>query len=78
VTADPVLFLQIQKPDEAELIAGAFSQGASSAAESFEMNEISFPLLDERRCSIFLGGFGKEDFFKHLRASVLMEAGACP
>ena len=41
------------------------------------MNEISFPLLDERRRSIFLGGFWKEDFFKHIRASMLMEARAC-
>jgi hypothetical protein len=74
VTADPLLFLQIQEPDETELIVGAFSQGASSGAESFEMNEISFPLLDERRCSIFLSGSGKEDFFEHDWASKLVEA----
>ena len=78
MTADLVVSPQIQKSDKAELIAGAFSQGASSAAESCEMNEISFPLLGERPSSIFLGGFGKEDFFKHIRASVLMEARSCP
>jgi hypothetical protein len=42
------------------------------------MNEISFPLLDKRRCSISLSGSGKEDFFKHNRASMLMETPACP
>jgi len=38
------------------------------------MNEISFPLLYKWRCSISLNGSGKENFFKHNRASVLMEA----
>jgi hypothetical protein len=40
------------------------------------MNEISFPLLDKWRCSISLGGSGKEDFFKHTCASMLVEAQA--
>jgi hypothetical protein len=78
VNADLVVSPQVQKSDEPELIAGAFSQGASSAAESCKMNEISFPLLGERPCSILLGCFGKKDFFKHILASVLMEARSCP
>src|SRR5712671_1890924 len=40
------------------------------------MNEISFPLLDKWRCSISLSGSGKEDFFKHTCASMLVEAQA--
>jgi hypothetical protein len=38
------------------------------------MNKISLPLLDKWRCSISLSGSGKEDFFKHTRASMLVEA----
>src|SRR5271166_7175462 len=40
------------------------------------MNEIPFALFDKRRCSIFLSGSGKEDFFKHTCASMLVEAQA--
>jgi len=38
------------------------------------MNEISLALLDKWRCSISPSGSGKEEFFKHNRASALMEA----
>ena len=72
----PVAFLQVQKAYKAQMIVGAFPQGRSSGAGLPEMNEISFPLLDKRRCSIFLSGSGKEDVVKHTCASMLMEAQA--
>jgi len=37
------------------------------------MKEISLPLIDKWRCRISLSGSGKEDFFKHDRASISME-----
>jgi len=74
VNAGLVVSLQVQKPDKAELIVGAFSQSASRGPESFEMTKVSFPLLDKRRCSISFGVSGKEDFFKHTCASMLVEA----
>jgi hypothetical protein len=68
--------LQIQKPEKVELIVGAFSQGTARRAESAEMAKISFPLLDKRRCPVSLSVSGKEDFFKHTCASMLLEAQA--
>ena len=62
--AHSAAFFQVQKAHQAQLIVGAFPQGRSSCACLLEMNEISFPLLDKRRRSIFLGGFGKEDCFQ--------------
>jgi DNA-binding MarR family transcriptional regulator len=69
-------FFQLQKAHQAQLIIGAFPQGRSSGACLPEMNEISFPLLNKWRCSISLSGSGKEDFFKHACASMLVEAQA--
>jgi hypothetical protein len=40
------------------------------------MNEISLALLNKWRCSISHSGSGKEDFFKHDRVSMLLEARA--
>jgi hypothetical protein len=57
---------------QVQLIIRTFPQGRSSGARLPEMNEISFPLLDKWRCSISLSGSRKEDFFKHIRTSMLM------
>ncbi len=72
--AHSAAFFQLQKAHQAQLIIGAFPQGRSSGACLPEMNEISFPLLNKWRCSISLSGSGKEDFFKHTCASMLVEA----
>ena len=40
------------------------------------MAKISFPLLDKRFCSISFGVSGKEDFFKHTCASMVVKAQA--
>jgi hypothetical protein len=61
---------------QAQLIVGAFPQRRSSRARLLELNEVSFPLLDERRCSISRGVPQEEDFFKHSWASKLVEVQA--
>ena len=76
MNADPVAFLQVQTPNKVELIVGAFAQDASRGAEFLEMAKIPRPRFGKRRRSIHLCGLGKEDFFKHTCASMLVEAQA--
>ena len=69
--AYPVAIFKVQKAHQAQLIVGALSQGRSSRAGRLEMNEVSFPLLHERRCAIPLGGVGEEDVVEHVGLHVV-------